>query len=241
MLSSPARRLPLAVVLAALAGALLLAPAAPASPASAAGQATAAKKAKACKKRKGETRKHWLKRCKCGKLKRGESRAKFRKRCPGAKVPKRKAPAGGGGQTAPTVPPGGGGAPATPPAQSDIQKVTAALTGTRLQYFTYSQTSGASDDQRYVFCNGTFTFVRNRIAISGIAYDSNGAGTWSITQAAVNPDGISGTAMLHYVLTSWQSTDVDPAPPSSGDVPVSFNGDKVDFGGRVYDATKVTC
>jgi hypothetical protein len=234
------RRLPLAVVLAALAGALLLAPAAPASPASAAGQATTAKKAKACKKRKGETRKHWLKRCKCGKLKRTESRAKFRKRCPGAKVPKRKAPAGG--QPAPAVPaPGGGGAPVTPPAQSDVDKVTQALTGTRLQYFTYSQVSGASDDRRYVFCNGTFTFVRNRIAISGAAYDTNAAGAWRIVSATVNPDGLSGSAVLHYDLTSYQSTDVDPAPPSSADVPVSFNGNKVVLGGVTYDATKVTC
>jgi hypothetical protein len=240
MLPSRARRLPLAVVLAALAGALLLAPAAPASPASAAGQATAAKKAKACKKRKGETRRHWLKRCKCGKFKRSESRAKFRKRCPGAKVPKRKAPAGGGGQTTPAPPPGGG-VPATPPAQSDVDKVTAAMTNSQLQYFSYSQISGASDDERYRFCAGTFTYTRNRIAQSGAAYDSNGNGTWSITQAHVNPDGVSGTATLHYELAGYQSNDVDPAPPQSGDVQMSFNGDKVDFGGRVYDATKITC
>jgi hypothetical protein len=239
---TPRHRLPLAAVLvAALTGALLLAPAASAAPASAPGQATVAKKAKACKKRNGETRKHWLKRCRCGKFKSGETRAKFKKRCPGAKVPKRKAPAGGGGQTPPTGPPAGGGAPTAPPAQSDVQKVTAALTGTQLQYFSYSQTSGASDNERYRFCNGTFEYTRNRIAISGIAYDSNGAGTWNITQAAINPDGVSGTATLHYVLSSYQSTDVDPAPPSSGDVSVSFNGDKVNLAGRVYDATKITC
>jgi hypothetical protein len=234
-------RLPLAAVLLALTGALLLAPAASASPASAPGHATIAKKAKACKKRKGERRKHWLKRCKCGKLKRGETRGKFKKRCPGAKFPKPPAPTGDGGNNAPTPPSTGGGAPTAPPAQSDVQKVTAALTATQLQYFSYSQTSGASDNERYRFCNGTFEYVRNRIAISGIAYDSNGAGSWNITQAAINPDGVSGTATLHYVLSNYQSTDVDPAPPSSGDVSVSFNGDKVNLGGRVYDATKITC
>jgi hypothetical protein len=230
-------RLPLLAVVALLALALL-APAATASPASAgAGHATAAKKAKACKRRKGERKKHWLKRCKCGKLKRGESRAKFKKRCPGAKVPKRRAPSGGGnGAPAPAPAP-----PPAPPAQSDVDKVTAALTGSQLQYFTYSNTSGASEDERYHFCSGTFTYTRNRIAISGIAYDSNGAGTWRITQATVNPDGLSGTATLHYDLTSYQSTDVDPAPPNSSDVPLSFNGSKVDVNGRTYDATKVAC
>jgi hypothetical protein len=237
MLTSLARRLPLVAVLLSLTGALLLAPASPASPAPAAGQATAARTAKACKKRKGETRKHWLKRCKCGKFKRGETRAKFKKRCPGAKVPRRRVPSGGGQP----APPAGGGAPPAPPAQSDVDKVTAALTGTQLQYFTYSQTSGSSDDERYHFCSGRFDYVRNRIAISGAAYDTNATGTWSITQAAVNPDGVSGTATLHYVLTSYQSTDVDPPPPSTADVPVQFNGDKVTVAGRTYDATKVAC
>ena len=62
-----------------------------------------------------------------------------------------------------------------------------------------------------------------------------------IAMLDLNPDGVSGTATLHYELTSLQWGDVDPAPPSSGDVPMSFNGSKVDFGGRVYDATKVAC
>ena len=78
---------------------------------------------------------------------------------------------------------------AAPPAQSDVEKVTAALIGTKLQYFTYSNTSGASDDERYTFCSGTFQYVRNRVAISGIAYDSFGGGTWQITQAKLNPMG----------------------------------------------------
>ena len=42
-------------------------------------------------------------------------------------------------------------------------------------------------------------------------------------------------------LTSLQCNDVDPAPPASGDVPLSFSGTKVDVGGRVCDATKVAC
>ncbi len=59
--------------------------------------------------------------------------------------------------------------------------------------------------------------------------------------ATVNPDQVSGSAIMHYDLTSYQSTDVDPAPPSSGDIALNFNGNKVDFGGLSYDATKVTC
>jgi hypothetical protein len=236
-MSTLARRVPLAALLLALTGALLLAPAAPASPDSAQ-HAIAAKKVKACKKHKGETRKHWLKRCKCGKLKHGETRAKFRKRCPGAKVPKRRPPA-----PTPVTPPSGGGGtpPPSPPAQSDVDKVTAALTGTQLQYFSYSQTSGSSDDERYHFCSGTFTYTRNRVGLSGAAYDTNAGGTWRIVSATVNPDQVSGSAVIHYDLTSFQSNDVDPAPPSSADVPVTFNGTKANLGGREYDATKVAC
>ena len=48
--------------------------------------------------------------------------------------------------------------------------------------------------------------------------------------ATVNADQVSGTAVLHYDLTSFQSTDVDPAPPSSADVPMTFNGTKVNLG-----------
>ena len=226
----------LRALLVALVAALLIAPTAAAAPADPGTSATTAAK-KACKRKKGESKKRWLKRCKCTQYKRGETRKKFKKRCPGAKVPKRKAPSGGGQTPAPTAP----GPGPTTPVQSDVDKVTAALLGTQLQYFTYSNTSGASDNERYKFCSGTFTYVRNRIAISGIAYDSSGAGTWRITQAQLNPDGVSGTATLHYDLTSLQWGDVDPAPPAAGDVPMSFNGSKVDFGGRVYDATKVAC
>lgn len=227
------RHLPLLVLL----SLALLAPAAPASHATAGQATTAAKKAKACKRKKGEGKTRWLKRCKCKSFKAGETRRRFKQRCPGAKVPRRKAPSGGGGSPAPPTTP----APTTPPAASDVDKVTAALTGTQLQYFTYSSSSGASDNERYRFCAGTFEYTRNRVALSGLAYDSSGAGTWRITQATVNPDGASGTAVLHYDLTSLQWNDVDPAPAQSGDVPMSFSGSKVDFGGRVYDATKITC
>jgi hypothetical protein len=223
------RHLPLLVLL----SLALLAPAAPASPATAGQATTAAKKAKACKRKKGESKKRWLKRCKCKSFKAGETRKRFKKRCPGAKVPRRKA--------SPAPPASPAPAPTTPPAASDVDTVTAALTGTQLQYFTYSNSSGASDNERYRFCAGTFEYTRNRVALSGFAYDSSGAGTWRITQATVNPDGVSGTAVLHYDLTSLQWNDVDPAPAQSGDVPMSFNGSKVDLGGRVYDATKITC
>jgi len=240
MPSPLARRPLLAALLLALAASLLLAPVASASPATA-GQATAAKKAKPCKKRTRETKKHWLKRCKCGKFKRGETRAKFRKRCPGAKVPSRKPSGGGGGTTTPAP------APTTPPAtgpltgQAAIDKVTQGLLGTKLQYFTYSQTSGSSDDERYTFCNGTFSYVRNRTGLSGVAYGTNATGNWRITSANVNADQVSGSAVLHYDLTNYQTTDVDPPPPSSGDVQLNFNGSKVNLGGREYDAVKVAC
>jgi hypothetical protein len=226
------------LLVALLATALLVPASATAQPAATAGTHATAAKTKACKRKKGESKKKWLKRCKCKAFKKGETRKKFKKRCPGAKVPKRKPSTGGG-----TPPPATGGpAPGgTPPAQSDVDKVTTALTGTQLQYFTYSNSTGASDNERYRFCSGTFDYTRNRIALSGIAYDSSGAGTWQVTAAQVNPDGVSGTATLHYVLTQLSWNDVDPAPPSSGDVQMAFNGAKVDLGGRVYDATKIQC
>ena len=37
------------------------------------------------------------------------------------------------------------------------------------------------------------------------------------------------------------SGHLSSAPPESGDVQMQFNGSKVNFGGREYDATKVTC
>ncbi|MGZ8513297.1 MAG: hypothetical protein ACXWWL_07640 [Candidatus Limnocylindria bacterium] len=60
-------------------------------------------------------------------------------------------------------------------------------------------------------------------------------------EAAVDERLRPGLAAGAFILSSYQSNDVDPAPPSSGDVPVSFNGDKVTVNGRVYDATKITC
>jgi len=83
--------------------------------------------------------------------------------------------------------------------------------------------------------------VRHRIGISSIAYDTDATGNWRIVSANVNADQITGSAVLHYDLTSFHSSDVDPAPPASGDVPISFNGVKVNFNGRNYDPTKVAC
>jgi hypothetical protein len=235
MTAHPARRALLVVLALALATALVLAPAASASPATS-HHATAAKKAKACKKRRHETKKHWLKRCKCGNFKRAETRGKFRKRCPGATVPTRK-------PSAPTTPAPTTPAPATGPltGQAAIDKFTQGLIGTKLQYFTYSQTTGSSEDERYTFCNGNFSYARNRTGLSGVAYGTNATANWRIVSANVNADQITGSAVLHYDLTSFQSTDVDPAPPASGDVPISFNGIKVNFNGRDYDPTKVAC
>jgi hypothetical protein len=227
-----ARRL-YALLALALTASLLAAPAASASPTRDAG--ITAKKAKACKKRKGETKKHWLKRCKCTKFKGTETKAKFRKRCPGAKVPTRPvaAPA-----PAPTGTP-----PATGPltGQAAIDKVTQGLIGTKLQYFTYSQTSGSSEDERYQFCSGTFSYTRNRVGLSGAAYDTNATANWRITSANVNADQITGSAVLHYDITGYNSNEADAPPPSSGDVPISFDGVKVNLNGRNYDPTKVAC
>jgi hypothetical protein len=230
----PARRV-FALLALALATSLLLAPVASARPATTS-HATVAKKAKACKKRKHETKKHWLKRCKCAKFKGAETKAKFRKRCPGAKVPTRApapAPAPAPGSTPPTTGPLTG--------QAAIDKVTQGLTGSKLQYFTYSQTSGSSEDERYQFCTGTFSYTRNRVGLSGLAYDTNATGNWRIVSANVNADQISGSAVLHYDLTSYNSNDVDPAPPSSADVQLGFAGDKVTVNGRQYDATRPGC
>jgi hypothetical protein len=224
------RFLPLVIVLAAT----LLAPATASAHPAAAGHAVAAKKVKACKRKHGESKKHWLKRCKCKAFKHGESRKKFKKRCPGAKVPKRK-PSGGGDNAPPAAP-----APA-PPAQSDVDKVTAGITNTQLQYSSYSTSTGAADSETFQFCSGTFTYSRRRDGLSGVAYATDGNGSWRVTQAQLNPDGVSGSAVIHYVYASYQSTDVDPAPPPEGDVQITFAGDKVTVGGRTYDATKIAC
>jgi len=242
-------RLPLVAVLAVVAVALL-APAAPAVPTSSPAAGHVTKKVKACKRKKGETKKHWLKRCKCAKFKRGESRRNFKKRCPGAKVPRRNTPSTGGGTTTPAPalgPVPGPASPAplqtvpTPPGQSDVDKVTRALTGTQLGYFSSSSTSGASEDERYRFCSGSFQYTHRRVEISGLAYDSHGAGSWQITQAVVYPDGVSGAARLHYVLASYESNDPDGTPPNQGDIELTFNGSKVNLGGRTYDVTRIQC
>jgi hypothetical protein len=231
-----ARRPLLAALLLALAASLLLAPVASSAPARGVGGTAA----KACKQRKGESRKHWQKRCKCAKPKKGESRKRFKKRCPARKKPNSTAP----GTTAPGTTAPGTTAPAAPgplTGQAAVDKVTQGLIGTQLQYFTYSQTSGSSEDERYTFCTGTFSYTRNRVGISGVAYNTNATANWHVTSANVNADQVSGSAVLHYDLTSYNSTDVDPPPPASGDVQVNFNGAKVNFGGRAYDATKVAC
>jgi hypothetical protein len=224
-------------------GLALLAPAATsAQPSSKApGRAVAAKKVKPCKRRHGESKRHWLKRCRCGKFKRGETKAKFKKRCPGAKVPRRKAPAGGQTPAPTTPPPAGGGAPTAPPAPSDVEKVTAALNSTSVQYGHYSSASGASDFEDFRFCGGAFTYSRKHTGVSGYEYTTNGSGVWQITQAHVNPDGSSGTAVLHYRYDTYTSDDVDPAPPQEADVQIGFAGSKVQIGSRVYDAVKITC
>jgi hypothetical protein len=43
------------------------------------------------------------------------------------------------------------------------------------------------------------------------------------------------------VLSSYQSTDVDPPPPSSGDAQAQFAGAKANLGGIEWDATRVGC
>jgi hypothetical protein len=225
------RFLPLLVVLAAV----LLAPATASARPASGSPAVAAKKVKACKRKHGESKKHWLKRCKCKAFKHGESRRTFKKRCPGAKVPKRQAQAPAGS----TPPPGS--APAPAPAASDVDKVTAALTGKSVQYGSYSGSTGSSDFEEFRFCAGTFVYKRNRIGVSGLAYDTNGNGRWQITQAHINPDGVSGTATIHYVYDAFTSNDVDPAPPTEGDVPVGFAGSKAQIGSRVYDVVPITC
>ncbi|MGZ8649855.1 MAG: hypothetical protein ACXW08_14700, partial [Solirubrobacteraceae bacterium] len=82
---------------------------------------------------------------------------------------------------------------------------------------------------------------RNRVGLSGAAYDTNATANWRITSANVNADQITGSAVLHYDITGYNSNEADAPPPSSGDVPISFDGVKVNFNGRNYDPTKVAC
>ena len=192
----------LRALLVALVAALLIAPTAAAAPADPGPSATTAAK-KACKRKKGESKKRWLKRCKCTKYKRGETRKKFKKRCPGAKVPKRKAPSGGGQAPAAPRP-----APARPaPGQSDVDKVTAALLGTQLQYFTYSNTLGRVR-QRALQVLQRHVLVRPQPHRASRASPTTRprAGTWRITQAQRQPG--RGVGHRHAALR--------PHEPASG-------------------------
>jgi hypothetical protein len=220
-----------------LLAAALVAPAAASAQPAAARHASAAK-VKPCKRKKGETKKHWLKRCKCKAFKGSESRKHFKKRCPGAKVPKRKPAAT---PAPPTTPPATGAPMPAPAGPSDIDKVTAALSGKSVQYGHYSSASGSSDFEEFRFCGATFTYSRKHTGVSGYEYNSSGNGVWQITQAHINPDGSSGTATIHYRYDSYTSDDVDPAPAQEGDVPVGFAGSKVQIGSRVYDVVPITC
>jgi hypothetical protein len=225
------RFLPLLVLLAAA----LLAPATASARPAAGPPAVAAKKAKPCKKRKGETRKHWLKRCKCKAFKRGETRKQFKRRCPGAKVPKRTAQSPG------NTPPSTSPTPGPAPGPSDVDKVTAALNGKSVQYGHYSSASGSSDFEEFRFCGSRFTYSRKHTGVSGYEYNSSGNGSWQITQAHINPDGSSGTATIHYRYDTYTSDDVDPQPAQEGDVPIGFAGSKLQIGSRVYDVVPITC
>jgi hypothetical protein len=242
-------RLPLVAVLAALA-VTLLAPAASAAPASAPGPATVAKKAKACKKRKGETRKHWLKRCKCSKFKSGETRAKFKKRCPGAKVPKRKAPAGGGG-TSPTTPPPTTPPPTTPPAsgaltgQAAIDYVATAMKGMRISRVscTPASTGGCSSSitENVDFCQDGATFQGRRTneSLSGSVYEVNFAGTYRILEAGVNAERSGAQAKVESTIT--QSTGNDDPPPSGQGIVTFVGANQVYLGNTEYTRGQGAC
>ena len=218
-------RLPLLAALAVLAAALL-APAAPASPASAgAGHATAAKKVKACKRKKGESKKHWLKRCKCGKLKRGETRARFKQRCPGAKVPQRRTPSGGTGGPAPgPVPAPPAPAPAPLTGQAAIDYVNAAMKGMRISRTQCSGTNCASSVTEYVdFCQDGATFQGRRTTegLSGAVYEVNFAGTYKVLEAGVNAERTGAQARVNSQITQASGND---SPPPSGEGIVTFVG-----------------
>jgi hypothetical protein len=196
-------------------------PAASAAPARDAG-ATTVTKAKACKQREGETKGRWLRRCKCRRFKGWETRVEFRRRCPGARVPRFDLPR----------------EPRQPlPA---VERFRSGLMNTTLRYVTDPQNSDVSDDERYVFCYRTFTYVRHRVTRSGRRYDTRAEGDWRIVSAKFNADGISGSAVLHYDLVAKKSNDVDRLP-SSADVPVSFHWTRFNLDGREYDAAKVSC
>jgi hypothetical protein len=240
-----ARRLPLVAVLA-LTSALLLAPAAPAAPASAPAQATVAKK-KACKKRKGETRKHWLKRCRCTKFKAGETRSKFRKRCPGAKVPKRKA-------AAPVTPPpaGGGAPPATPPAgqqaltgQPAIDYVATAMKGMRISRVscTPASTGGCSSSitENVDFCQDGATFQGRKTneSLSGVVYEVNFAGTYRVLEAGVNAERTGAQAKVESTIT--QATGNDDPPPSGQGILTFVGANQVFLGTTEYTRGQGAC
>jgi hypothetical protein len=235
-------RLPLLAVVSLL-GLALLAPAASASPASAGHATTTAKKAKPCKRKKGETKKHWLKRCKCKAFKKGETRKHFKQRCPGAKVPKRKAPSGGG-QTPPAGPP----VPATPPGpaaltgQAAIDYVNAAMKGMRISRTQCSGTSCDSSVTEYVdFCQDGATFQGRRTTqgLSGAVYEVNFAGTYKVLEAGVNAERSGAQARVNSQIT--QSSGNDDPPPSGEGIVTFVGANQVYLGQTEYTRGQGQC
>lgn len=188
MFASLARRGPLAALALVIAG-LLLIPSAPAQPAS---PAAPAAKVKPCKRKKGETKKRWLKRCKCTKFKRGETRAKFRKRCPGARVPRR--PSTGGGQAPAATPvPAPAPAPILEPVRNDAG--FAEVLGRSDFLRTYNPSASATHSEYYNFC-------RTRLEphhYEGIAYIYESRGPWRVLEGYVNGDGSKGHGVIEFV------------------------------------------
>jgi len=190
---SPTRaRRPFVVVLLIATG-LLLPSSAPARPDATASAGPAATAAKACKRKRGETRKHWLKRCKCNRFKARETRRQFRKRCPGAKVPKRKpapAPVGGPvpGPTPPPPPP-----PIIEPVRNDAG--FADIMGRSDFLRTYKPSASATHSEYYNFC-------ATRIEphhYEGIAYIYEARGPWRVIEGYVNGDGSKGYGQIEFV------------------------------------------
>ena len=238
------RHLPLLVLLAVA----LLAPTASASPAGAPTHATAAaKKVKACKRKKGESKKRWLKRCKCKAFKKGETRKKFKKRCPGAKVPKRKAPSGGG-TTPGTTGPAGDRRPGTPPAagpltgQQAIDYVNNAIKGMRISRQSCSGTSCERSLTEFVdFCSDGGSFngrTTNDNSIGGV-YESVYSGTFKVLEAQVNAERTAAQARVNLTVTQASGND---DPPQSGDRLMTLVGsNQVYMGETEYTRGQAQC
>jgi len=222
-----ARRGPLVAVILVLSG-LLLVPTASAAPAS---PAAPLAKVKPCKRKKGETKRHWLKRCKCTKFKRGETRAKFKKRCPGAKVPRRTPSSGPGGTTTPgTTTPGGTTTPAGPQpltGHAAIDYVHNAMKGMRISRVscTPSSSGGCSSSvtEHIDFCQDGAGFQGRKTTegLSGYVYEVNFAGNYQILEAQVNAERTLAEARVNVQVTQASGTD---DPPQSREYIVTFVG-----------------